>query len=1234
MADAKPWPHRRPHAWWHWFLGWGTLRRHPVSLTRQRIGTTILVTLALGFAWYCFTTRDEAVRRRAIEFLGRITSGEVYVARAHFRMFGGITLYDVRVSVPYSEELDPSAEDADSREIFSAASLTLVHNTWRLLLGNLHVERIIATRPKIVLTHNIETGLRNWQLLSRLGETPRTGKPRDRVRMTIRSAIAEVVSIHADGRHEARTEELDADIRPHPQLKTAYSIEVRWSKPPDRATVIFDPGTSRVTNTPFVDARTIRLQLPKLAQDFFTRIDLRGEVKLSRLIYDAQTPETRETVIELRHVQCAVPLSMLGGDASISALETADAADSDLETVALTFTELQGQLNLQGRRLEIDVTGLIDGATCSVTGFLGNIGGAVEDIDVDLCVQGTRVPAPEGALRAQLLSDPGVPRGLQAFLRDYDPHGEFDVDFQFDRPAGSDQALRLSGMLRPRGATVQCRWFAYPVHELEGLVRFGSGLIHLEEIRGRHGPAVLTANGTIDRNTRHAAVEVDIVGDDVPLDEDLFAPLSDRYKAVWRQFAPQGSAAIRVSVRRAGAHEGSPRPPWDTRVTAELKDAAICFSAYPYPLEHVSGRLEIGGGRLAFDGLTGYRHEASVVIDGYVSLGPTQATAVDIRIEAKSMRLDDTLAAAMPPEGRAAFSQFRPQGYVDLSGRVSMADPQEGLVYDLRAKLRDATLCYEHFPYEIRGVEAEILIRPDQITVLNVSGHHGSARVSAGGTVRRLRDGYVADLTFDSRDMVLDDSLYAALPAPLREVWRLLRPGGTVHARTALHYVVENGRRQHHHRTEIEATDGNLCFRGFPLPLTSVDARVLVEDQRVDIVRLRAKACGGTIELTGQIDATPPGKRATLRIDATGMTFNEELLAAMPPPLRQWLSSVKPAGRFDLRLDPLQYEVGRGNGSADSPDVRPRWAFAGRLGLTDARGRLGLVLEHVTGQVSGTGRVGEGGVELAAHAELDRAVLAGWHLEDVSADITVNPRIQMLQVSDVAGSAYGGQVRGFAEIDLGRRDRPYQLSVTGRDIQLSRYAQMHRNGRGRGPAARSDGASVEGSVHGNLVLRGRSGRRPYREGMGEVFVRDAQIWKLPVIFALFQVLNLAPDENVFHDGWVKYSLFGDELTFRQIDLQGRAMSFAGAGRMDLRTRQLDLTLLAGSPIRFRIPFLTDILEGASRELMEVRIRGTLRHPRITPQPLKSLGKALRTLFSPPPPGLTDRDTRRRERRPQ
>lgn len=1185
---------------WRRWLERTTLNRHPVSLARQRISAILLIFMGLSALWYVCITRDESIRRRAVAFLTDATAGEVHVERATFQMFGGITLHHVRVSTPYSDQLDPRATSPGAREIFSAASVKLMHNPWLLLFGELRVERILAAQPRIILVQNVETGVRNWQLLTRVPKPSGRDGPGYRPQIVIRSAVAEVVSLHLDGRRESTEIELDADIRPHRQIRTAYSIDVRrYADPVERTTVVFDPGARLVTNTPFVEVETVRLQLPRPVQEFFKTLDLEGQVKVSRLLYDARSPEDRDTAIELREVRCRVPLSMLFS--TTAAAVTVGEAGPD----GVQLTRISGRFDLRGNHLDLDVTGLVNGARCILTGSLDGVDLPVNQIGVDLHVVAAAVPAPEGALRERLEKDERLPWTIRQFFHDYDPHGPFGCDLYLRRPANGAGGLTVVGGLEPRDASASHRLFPYRVTDLRGRVVFKPGIIHLEDLVGRHGPAAVLVNGVIDRRAWCCSVDVDIRGADVPLDDDLFQPLAPAYQDVWRRFNPTGTAEIAVHVVRPGAGQDDPHPDFQTTVRADLADATMCFNEYPYPLEKVRGRLDIAGGRIQLNELLGRRGEGAVRISGFTHLEPPERRQVELRIEAESLQIDEVFTRALPPEGRAVMEQFQPEGVVDVSGTIELRNPVEGLRYDLKARLRDATLCYRQFPYLLKGVNAELAIRPEAISLLHAEGRHAAGQVVAGGRVERRPDGLVANLTLDCRNLNVDQALFDALPPPLVEVWRLLEPSGRLNARSALHYATASGQDSFHHRTEVELSDGRLCFRDCPLPLREVAAQALVTDQRVEIQSIRGKAgAEGKVEVRGSLELGQGGRSGTLFVGAEQLVFDEELIAVLPTRLREWSQETLPAGRFGLRLDPLSMTT--------APNGRPEWAFNGELRLDDVRAALGVELRDATGTLRGHGVVRpDGELELAAAADFERVTVAGWKLDHTTARITADPATRTVSVEDIAAELYGGEATGLVQVRFRNHHTAYEASVTARDLELSRYVAAHSRVTGdRLPA---------GTVYGNLALRGRTGRQSSREGAGEVFIREAQIARVPIMLVIFQVLNLTPDENAFHDGWIRYSLSGGELRLQTIDLQGSALSFLGAGSLDLSSRRLDVTLVAGSSVRLRVPVLTELVEGASRELMEVRVTGTLENPRITPQPLRSLNEAMRGLLPESPP---------------
>lgn len=1190
---------------WRRFTQRRALERHPVSVSRERIGIVLLCLIALGLVSYGLNTRDAAIRARAVDFLREATGGDVTVGKAKFRMFGGITLEDVTVSAPFDDRLDPKAKSQESREIFSAKLVRLMHNPWRLIFGSLRVERVVASGPRITLVHNVDTNVRNWQLLTgnqRKSDSPRSeGRPT----ITLRSATAVIVSVDSAGHRESKSERLDADVRPSVQSETGYCIEVRrLSEPAERTTVVFDPGAHLVTNTPFVDAETVRLQLPKVAQKFFERIALEGEVKLGRLAYNPAEERDRDTEIELRRVRCRIPFSMLGQSPDAPPTTTAPA-----ET-AVAMTDVHGMLDLRRDRLDVNISGLINDARCHVRGHLIGSETHLEQIGLDLEIESVDLAAPEGKLRRQLLTDPRVPDMLRFIVAEYDPHGPFDLKLHMQRARGAGQPVNLTGYFEPKGVSGAAKAFPYRVDQLRGRIRFDPPRVFVEQVTGRRDGALVNVESTIDQSTEWATVQMTIDAIDVSLNDALLDILPDRYRAIWERFNPQGWANITVRGMRPAGHEPDFVPPWQTSVVADLVEAHLLLTDFPYPLDNVSGRIAIEGDRIEVRGVSG-RHGSGVVqFEGLAELSGAAIHRAEVRVEATSLRMDDALANALPPEGRGAFEQFQPEGRFDLAGTISLRPGSPSLQYDLTAKLCDAAVRYQPFPFRLDGVQGEIVLRPEGISVLSVSGTHGGAKVTARGEVRRLDDGYEADLVFDADELALDDDLRESLPVELERVWDSVHPRGRLSLRSALHYESRGGVPKRRHRTRIDAEEAAMCLRAFPLPLTDVSASLLVTDDEVEIVSLTGKYGNGTVTLSGTLDFSEPGPRGSLTVSASGLKFDDVLIAALPQRLRSLVVAAGPEGEFGLELDPLVF--------AEEPDGRIRWDASGRLVLAGASANLGFRAQNVSGIVGGTLRVNAAGdVALDGEFNLATAVIAGWEMSELQGTLTTDPANNRIHVRDAVATAYGGEATGAAEIHLRANDVTYQASIVARDLKLRSFLD-------------SIGGETDdetgGTIRGNLILQGRSGDSGYREGAGELFVANAQVWRMPIVFAIFQVLNLTPDKNVFHDGWIKYFISGDTLTYQKIDLQGRAVSFVGGGRMDMRTKQLDVRLLAGSPLRLRLPVLTDLLEGASRELMEVRLTGTFQEPTIEPQPLKSLANALKRIFPEPPRSESGRPT--------
>ncbi len=1246
---------RRP-----WTLTQQTFLRRPVSAVRARIGWMVLAALVAAWALFRAATSNTAIQRRAVHFLTAATGGEVSVGAARFSLFGGITLTDVRVSTPFDPLLDLSARDGSEREIFSASSVRLLHDPWRLPWG-LVVREIIATHPRLTIVQNADTGRFNWQALFQGLPAQRRVSRIQRPLMRLRQAEVRLVTRAGDGRRNGESLRLDADVRPQPAQPTGYLIDIRQlSGRYARGRMAFDPVQGTLSDTPALGLATIREVLPRVYREFFERLSLAGDVRSEHIRYGGPDPAQRRYALSLSGVRFVIPLSMLrsgrsavqppalpdgghkarrsstaDGGSPDGSHRSARSAGSNPEPPAFEFRDISGRIDLANEEVHVSLDGYLNDAPSRVRGALRRIDQPLEHVGLDLEIESRGLRLPEGATRERIRSGEAVPAKIRDFLRAFDPHGVLDVECSLHRRAGGDAPLLFRGVLQPRGASARYEQFPYRVDGLTGRVRFSDEGILLDDLAGHHESASIRINGRVNHAAGWTGVDLRIDGRAVPLDGMLFDALSPTYRDLWRRFDPRGCVRTEVHLVRA---EGAPQTgpgPWQSELSVDFEDTAVRFDRFPYPLEAVRGRLRFSPGVIQVEGLTGRPAESAppqppldkggpggvvretprtrndrtpptVRVDGtFVDVVDAESPhaagpRIDLRLEARNLPLDDRLAAALPEEAREAFRQFRPAGRAHLTGRIFRDGLDEALRYDVEAELCDASVRHTDLPYPFQQVDGRMRITPERIAVIDVTGANGSTRLSVTGEVRKEVDGLVADLVFNCRELDLDDAVRAALSGPLSEAWDILSPMGRLDLTTRLHRAVRAGRTTQRHRTVIDLRAVGFALRGFPIPVHDLTGRIEIDPRRILVRDVHGRCGDAAVSIGGSIDLAGGARSGALRVEARGLSLDELRTEVLPAAVRPTWDALAPRGELDLALEVLRFRP--------ADDGALAWEWQGTVSLRGAALRLGFDLTDLTGEIAGGGTVGgPRGFSTRFTARMRRARLGPFDLRDLALRGEMESAAVPLHLLDGRAALFGGEAAGQCAVSFGPRGPQYELWMEVRDAALADY--LAASGRlARQPSA------VRGRLFGRLSLRGRAGRPDDRRGAGEFFVREAGGWKLPLVLALFPVLGRAPDEDVFHDGWLTFQLDGARVRFTRIDLQGRSLALVGSGTMDLRTDELDLRLLAGSPHRLRLPLLSELLESAARDLLELEVTGTPRHPRVESRSLRDLRRSLESVL--------------------
>ena len=148
-------------------------------------------------------------------------------------------------------------------------------------------------------------------------------------------------------------------------------------------------------------------------------------------------------------------------------------------------------------------------------------------------------------------------------------------------------------------------------------------------------------------------------------------------------------------------------------------------------------------------------------------------------------------------------------------------------------------------------------------------------------------------------------------------------------------------------------------------------------------------------------------------------------------------------------------------------------------------------------------------------------------------------------------------------------------------------------------------------------------------GRGQVRLRDADIYDLPVVLAMLKVLRVkTPDLRAFGSSVVDFRVEGPRAYLDNIELSGDAISLVGSGELECdSTVHLTFRSIMGDS-QSQLPAMKSMLGGASGNFLLIHVDGTLSKPEIRSEAFPTLAAALqqwqdqakrRNAPAPPPP---------------
>jgi len=1212
--------------------------RHPLRrqhcAARRHCMSGLLLFLCIIIFGYIYLTDAQRVRGMASAYLSDLLGGEVTIGTANLSIFEGLRLDDVTLRVDKTNEPDSI--------IFHARTFLIRYHPTELLAGRLSATQIIAIGPVVMLVENPQTQRWNYQRMWRGAGRPPRRSPLNGAagpvvvpQIILRDAEVAYMELRDGKTVPLGWYSIEGSLNPNDEEPDRYDFQLQSRGreamgPSADGTIRTEGGISvaHLQNFRFgPDMKTMLLAEPRQWCEWH---QLQGRIEVPEMVYNPNPggggPIFHAELV-LSDVEMVVhPEEWMTRDQNhrVRVLhDFLDRAESRhwlshqfvqavrrLSTPEpIRFTQVSGNLLFTQAGIELKgISGKVESNWFNVDGQLeGYSPDAPAHVTIS-SVTGHDLEIPD--LSPDYLGT--LPREAQDFIEHVHPHGTcaMRLDIQRHEPGGKPI---VTGQIDIKDGQLRAADFPYPVSRVQGRVLIGTDPIaHMSGIRlfnlQGHGPAdgpnadaQITINGFVGPLEGVSGVWLEVNGNNVVGDSVVRGALPPPAQSALQLFDPEGRGEFpkfhgnfSCTVRRMPG----PRQPWQFHVDVAVDDAEGTLASFPYPLKHLSCRLDIRDGYLnVVNGRM--RHGAgSLGVEGIVrwktdtSPPTTQPDGPDLRISARDLPIDEDLTNALPRAQRLWVQNVGLSGTLDFDGRVFPGKGPKNVNYVFDASLRDGAIQPAGGEAAMSGLTGKLRLTPSRLKIDGLAGRRGPGSVTAHAVIDWSGEPKIS-LSAVARKLELSPSLYQMLPQRARQGWDAVRPRGDVDA--TLELVDTFGAPPQ--RLELHVIPRNLSATPAAIPyrLDNVQGDILISPTEVVLRDLKATHGSARIALSGgaKLDHQPAWD---LQISASSLAVDDELLTALPDSVAAIFRGLKVGGNIDVDLSKLEYwPDGQRAWEASPPattqpgDSGPDVDFASKITLRGTSLEVGLPATDVHANVDLAGLVRGGKLHrLAGQCQADSLLLAGRPASDVKLTLAKNSDDPEVDVTHVEGKFASGDLAGqgdyvFSDTDPSR----YDVSLILRDADVQQLTTPYEK-------------DLKGRLTASLQLGGTWNDPSSRRGHGDISVFGERMYNIPVMLGLMQITNLAlPLHSPFSQISTRYTLEGQKVVFERIELKSNDMTMSGSGEMDFALRRVSLWLATNNPTLIALPVLGPLLSGANQELLRIHVKGTIEQPTVT-----------------------------------
>jgi hypothetical protein len=167
-----------------------------------------------------------------------------------------------------------------------------------------------------------------------------------------------------------------------------------------------------------------------------------------------------------------------------------------------------------------------------------------------------------------------LPKQFQTTWDTISPEGAFDLYWHQERKPGKDQAFAYDVAITLDGCNMKYKSLPYSLTHMKGTLGYDGEKVTIQDVTGECGEAKVKILGGVSDPTAEGAVNLTVIGENVPLDDNVRNSLPVDYLAAWDRVKPTGHINFKCNLTYRADEKGERVLEYDVP-ELEFKDCKV-----------------------------------------------------------------------------------------------------------------------------------------------------------------------------------------------------------------------------------------------------------------------------------------------------------------------------------------------------------------------------------------------------------------------------------------------------------------------------------------------------------------------------------------------------------------------------------------------------------------------------------------------------------------------------------